>query len=345
MHYIFKLLIFLVCDILYKKLLKAVIMNIGNLHIDGFAALAPMASVADRAFREICRGYGAAFTESEMISAKALSMGDKKSYELMHITNGERPTGIQLFGNSPEVIEKAVKSVEIESPDFIDFNFGCPAPKIAGNGSGSALLKTPDVIGEILKSAYSVTDKPITAKIRIGWDNETKNAVKTATTIEKNGAVAITVHGRTRAQMYAPPVDTEAIREVKNAVSIPVIGNGDITDGQSAALMFEKTNCDLLMVGRGALGRPWVFAQINAYMTDGRILPEPPVSERMRVMVNHVKKICEYKGEKIGIKEARKHAAWYIKGIRNAAEYRQSVGLLESIEQLEEIAYKISISN
>ena len=200
-------------------------------------------------------------------------------------------------------------------------------------------------IGEILKSAYSVTDKPITAKIRIGWDNETKNAVKTATTIEKNGAVAITVHGRTRAQMYAPPVDTEAIREVKNAVSIPVIGNGDITDGQSAALMFEKTNCDLLMVGRGALGRPWVFAQINAYMTDGRILPEPPVSERMRVMVNHVKKICEYKGEKIGIKEARKHAAWYIKGIRNAAEYRQSVGLLESIEQLEEIAYKISISN
>ena len=300
MHYIFKLLIFLVCDILYKKLLKAVIMNIGNLHIDGFAALAPMAGVADRAFREICRGYGAAFTESEMISAKALSMGDKKSYELMHITNGERPTGIQLFGNSPEVIEKAVKSVETENPDFIDFNFGCPAPKIAGNGSGSALLKTPDVIG---------------------------------------------VHGRTRAQMYAPPVDTEAIREVKNAVSIPVIGNGDITDGQSAALMFEKTNCDLLMVGRGALGRPWVFAQINAYMTDGRILPEPPVSERMRVMVNHVKKICEYKGEKIGIKEARKHAAWYIKGIRNAAEYRQSVGLLESIEQLEEIAYKISISN
>ena len=246
MHYIFKLLIFLVCDILYKKLLKAVIMNIGNLHIDGFAALAPMAGVADRAFREICRGYGAAFTESEMISAKALSMGDKKSYELMHITNGERPTGIQLFGNSPEVIEKAVKSVETENPDFIDFNFGCP-----------------------------------------GWDNETKNAVKTATTIEKNGAVAITVHGRTRAQMYAPPVDTEAIREVKNAVSIPVIGNGDITDGQSAALMFEKTNCDLLMVGRGALGRPWVFAQINAYMTDGRILPEPPVSERMRVMVNH----------------------------------------------------------
>lgn len=205
MHYIFKLLIFLVCDILYKKLLKAVIMNIGNLHIDGFAALAPMAGVADRAFREICRGYGAAFTESEMISAKALSMGDKKSYELMHITNGERPTGIQLFGNSPEVIEKAVKSVETENPDFIDFNFGCPAPKIAGNGSGSALLKTPDVIGEILKSAYSVTDKPITAKIRIGWDNETKNAVKTATTIEKNGAVAITVHGRTRAQMYAPP--------------------------------------------------------------------------------------------------------------------------------------------
>ena len=195
MHYIFKLLIFLVCDILYKKLLKAVIMNIGNLHIDGFAALAPMAGVADRAFREICRGYGAAFTESEMISAKALSMGDKKSYELMHITNGERPTGIQLFGNSPEVIEKAVKSVETENPDFIDFNFGCPAPKIAGNGSGSALLKTPDVIGEILKSAYSVTDKPITAKIRIGWDNETKNAVKTATTIEKNGAVAITVHG------------------------------------------------------------------------------------------------------------------------------------------------------
>ena len=334
MHYIFKLLIFLVCDILYKKLLKAVIMNIGNLHIDGFAALAPMAGVADRAFREICRGYGAAFTESEMISAKALSMCDKKSYELMHITNGERPTGIQLFGNSPEVIEKAVKSVETENPDFIDFNFGCPAPKIAGNGSGSALLKTPDVIGEILKSANSVTDKPITAKIRIGWDNETKNAVKTATTIEKNGAVAITVHGRTRSQYYSGEADWNIIKQVKESVSIPVIGNGDVTSREIAKKRLEQSGVDAIMIGRGAFGNPWIFRETVQYLQNGICIQKPTNEEKYETILKHLGLEIEEKGENIAVKEMRKHISAYTKSMPDSSSFRSKINTMETAEEV-----------
>lgn len=320
-------------------------MELGNLKINEYAALAPMAGVADRAFRELCIQYGAAFTVTEMISSKALTMGDKKSKELMEITYAERPCAIQLFGNDPEIMAKSVSLAETQNPDFIDINFGCPAPKISGNGSGSALMKTPELIGEIVKAISSATNLPVTAKIRAGWDENFINAVEVAKIVEQNGAAAITVHGRTRQQMYAPPVNTQIIKKVKESVSIPVIANGDIRDGVSAAKMIDETNCDFLMVGRGALGRLWVFSQINAYLSSGIILPEPPVSERMRVMVNHIKKICEYKGEKNGIKEARKHAAWYIKGIRGAANYRQEICMLSSIEQLEEIAFKICKEN
>lgn len=320
-------------------------MKIGNLKMNGYAALAPMAGVADRAFRELCLEYGAGFAESEMISSKALTMGDKKSKELMKITKKEHPCGIQIFGNDADIMEQAIPYVEKQDPNFIDINFGCPAPKIAGNGSGSALMKAPELLGDIVYSVSHAASRPVTAKIRSGWNGENINAVEVAKIIEQNGASAITVHGRTRDQMYAPPVNIEIIKEVKLNVSIPVIANGDIVDGITAAKMFEETNCDYLMVGRGALGRPWVFSQINAYLKHGIILPEPPVSERMKVMVKHIKKICEYKGEKFGINEARKHAAWYIKGIRGAANYRQEVGTLSSIEQLEEIAYKIYDEN
>lgn len=321
-------------------------MEIGNLKIKGCAALAPMAGVADRAFRELCVSYGAAYVVSEMISSKGVSLGDRKSKALMQLSDEERPAGVQIFGNDPSVMAQSVKTVLGVSPDFVDLNMGCPAPKIAGNGGGASLMRHPQLAKEIVEAVVAACGSvPVTVKIRSGWDFENLNAVEMAQNAEKAGAVAVTVHGRTRQQMYAPPVDHQMISEVKKSVSIPVVGNGDIVDGPSAAKMLEETNCDFLMVGRGALGRPWVFSQINAYLQNGIILPEPPVSERMRVMVKHVRKICEYKGERIGIREARKHAAWYAKGIRGAAKYRKDLSLIESIEQLEELAFKITKQN
>lgn len=321
-------------------------MKIGNLEMEGYAALAPMAGVADRAFRELCRSYGAAYAVSEMISSKGVSMGDRKSQALMQLSPAERPAGVQIFGSDPEIMASSVESVLSVKPQFIDINMGCPAPKIAGNGGGASLMRDPvlaeKIVAAVKKASGSI---PVTVKIRAGWDDAHINAVEMAKRAEAAGAAAVTVHGRTRQQMYAPPVSHSIIAEVKKAVSIPVVGNGDITDGASAAKMLENTNCDFLMVGRGALGRPWIFQQINAYLADGRILPEPPVSERMRVMCKHIQMICDYKGERIGIREARKHAAWYTKGIRGAAEYRRQLGQLESIAQLEEIAYKICTEN
>jgi nifR3 family TIM-barrel protein len=320
-------------------------MKLKGLTIEGFAALAPMAGVADRAFRELCRSYGAAYTVSEMVSSKGLTMGDRKSKELMKLTDAERPAGVQIFGSDPEIMADCVKSVISTEPDFIDINMGCPAPKIAGNGGGACLMKDLNKAQSIIKAVVNATDLPVTVKMRSGWDADSLNALDLARRAEADGAAAVTVHGRTRAQMYAPPVNTDIIAEIKRELSIPVIANGDVTDGQTAAIMLEKTNADFLLVGRGALGRPWVFQQINAYLTDGRIIPEPPVSERMRVMVKHIKMLCEYKGERIGIREARKHAAWYMKGIRGGAEFRRQAGQLGSIEQLEELAYKITLEN
>ena len=321
-------------------------MEIGSLKINGHASLAPMAGVADRAFRELCVGYGASYVVSEMISSKGVSLGDRKSKQLMQLSETERPAGVQIFGNDPEIMAESVKTVLGVHPQFVDINMGCPAPKIAGNGGGASLMRNPELAEQIVAAVKKACGEiPVTVKIRAGWDFDTINAVEMAKRAENAGAAAVTVHGRTRQQMYAPPVNHEIIAEVKKAVSIPVVGNGDITDGISAAKMLEDTNCDFLMVGRGALGRPWVFQQINAYLNEGRILPEPPVSERMRVMLNHIQMLCTYKGERVGIREARKHAAWYTKGIRGAAQYRRELGMLESIAQLEEIAYKICAEN
>lgn len=317
-------------------------MKIGNIEINSrTAALAPMAGVADRAFREICVSYGASYVVSEMVSSKGLTMCDRKSKKLLLLSEDERPAAAQIFGNDPEIMAQSAKACLEYNPDVIDINMGCPAPKIAGNGGGSALLRNPELAGEIMKSVKNAVDIPVTVKIRLGWDKDSINCIDMAQRAERAGMSAVTLHGRTRQQMYAPPVDLSMIAEVKRNIGIPLIGNGDITDGISAARMLEETGCDYLMVGRGALGRPWVFSQINAYLQRGIILPEPPVSERMRVMIKHIRLICDYKGERIGIREARKHAAWYIKGIRGAAAYRQQVGALESIEQLEEMAFKI----
>lgn len=320
-------------------------MKIGNVEIKGKAVLAPMAGVADRAFRELCVDYGAAYVVSEMISSKGVSMGDRKSKDLMFLSEKERPAAVQIFGSDPVIMAKSVETVMQVNPQIIDINMGCPAPKIAGNGGGASLAKNSELAEKIVKAVVEASPVPVTVKIRMGWDENSINAVEMAKRAENAGASAITVHGRTRKQMYAPPVDRNIIAEVKKSVSIPVIGNGDIVDEQSAAIMLEETNCDLIMIGRGALGCPWVFSQINAYLEHGRVLPTPPVSERMRVMIKHIETLCEYKGEYVGMREARKHAGWYTKGLRGAAKYRQELGTLENMEQLQEIAYKICIEN
>lgn len=315
-------------------------MKIGNVEIKGYAALAPMAGVADRAFRELCSGYGAAYTVSEMVSSKGLTMQDKKSRELLYLSDAERPSAAQIFGDNPTIMSEAVLKAMEFKPDFIDINMGCPAPKIAGNGGGSALLKNPPLISEIVEKVKKVSPVPVTVKIRIGWDENSINAVEVAKRIEAAGADAITVHGRTKTQMYAPPVNYEEIAKVKASVSIPVIGNGDITDGESAQKMLNETGCDFLMVGRGALGHPWVFSEINSFFkkTD---FQAPDINERMRVMIRHIELICRYKGEAVGMREARKHAAWYIKGIRGAAKFRQQVGGLSNMDELNRLAQEV----
>ena len=320
-------------------------MILGNLEIKEKAALAPLAGVADRAFRELCRDYGAAYTVCEMASAKGISLGDKKSAELLSITETERPAGSQIFGNSPETMAIAArKALEFE-PDFIDINMGCPAPKVSSSGGGALLMKNPVLAAEIVKAVVEASTVPVTVKMRSGWDDNNINAVELAKRCEAAGASAITVHGRTKVQMYAPPVNTDIIKQVKQAVSIPVIGNGDVTDGPSAAKLMEDTGCDMVMIGRGALGRPWVFSQINAYLEHEVLLPEPTVTEKMLVMLKHIEKLCEYKGERVGIREARKHAAWYTKGLYGAANYRSRIGLISSVEELRQIALELIEQN
>lgn len=316
-------------------------MNIGTIAIKGKAVLAPMAGVADMAFRELCRAYGAAYCVGEMVSAKGVSMHDRKSQELMLISEAERPSAIQIFGNTPEIMAFAAKAAMQYSPDIIDINMGCPAPKISRGGSGAALMREPALAGQIIKAVVVAVDIPVSVKIRKGWDDDQINAVELAQIAEQNGASLVTVHGRTRAQMYAPPVDHSIIRAVKQAVSIPVIGNGDITNPENAKQMLNDTGCDLVMVGRGALGKPWLFSQINQYLSSGNYDDTPSVEERMAVMLRHIDAICAYRGEATGMNEARKHALWYTKGIRGSANYRSRLSLIKTKEEIKSIADEI----
>lgn len=315
-------------------------MKIKDLEFNHIAFLAPMAGIADLAFRELCVQYGAAYTVSEMVSSKGLTMGDKKSAQLLTLGN-DRPAGVQIFGDDPEIMAKAAVKCLDFNPDIIDINMGCPAPKIAMNGGGASLMKKPELAYEITKAVVQAVDIPVTVKIRKGWDEESVNAVEMAELAEKAGASAVAVHGRTRQQMYSGSVDFNIIAQVKKAVGIPVIANGDIKDEQSAAIMLEKTNADAIMIGRGALGNPWVFSKINAYLDECRVLPEPSVTQKMAVMLKHIQKIIEYKGEYTAMREARHHAAYYTKGMRGGAKLRAEIGKLERFEQLQELSYRI----
>lgn len=321
-------------------------LTIGTIELAGRAVLAPMAGAGDRAFREICSSFGAALTVSEMVSAKALQFNDKKTADLMELGSGARPGAIQLFGCEPDVMAEGAKRAMEFSPDTIDINMGCPAPKVTGPGAGSALMKTPALCGEIVAAVNAAVPVPVTVKMRAGWDETSKNAVEVAKICEQAGAAAVAVHARTRSQMYAPSPDWGIIKAVKESVNIPVIGNGDVTGAQSAALMLEQTGCDGVMIGRGALGNPWVFREINAYLTEScRILPPPGVHEKMLVLLRQAGLMCRYKDERRAMNEARKHIGWYLKGLRGAAEFRRRGSLISSMAELEALTKDVIAEN
>lgn len=314
-------------------------MNIGNLEIKGFAALAPMAGVADRAMREICVKYGAGFTVGELTSSKGISVGDKKSFRLLACSDSERPMASQLFGREPETMAEASKTALQFGPDFIDINMGCPARKVAGNGGGSALMKDVLLAEKIVKAVVDAVDIPVTVKMRTGWDSDNLNAVELARRCENAGAKMITVHGRTREQMYAPSIDYKTIAEVKKAVKIPVVANGDIISGETAKYMYEVTGCDYCMVGRAAQGNPFIFSEINAFLKGENYTP-PTLEERFKTLIEQVNLMLKYKTERTAILESRKHTAWYMTGLNGAAMLRRLCGEISSVSDIEYICEK-----
>ncbi len=312
-------------------------MKIGNLEILGKAMLAPMAGITDRAFREICEEFGSAYFTSEMISTKGLIYGSYKTFGLLDHADKDstkKPFAVQLFGNNPEDFYKAIKKIKPWKPDIIDINMGCPATKIIKENSGSSLMKDPDLCYEIVKKSKEATNVPITVKIRSGWNKSTINAPEIAKICELAGADAITIHGRTKEQGYSGKSNPEIIKKVKESVKIPVIGNGDITSAEKARELMEYSGCDMVAIGRGAIGNPWIFKEINCIL-DKKIPYTPPDrQEKMRVMKEHIEKICLYKGEERGLKEARKHIVGYIKDFPGAAEMRKNIFLTQTKEEL-----------
>ena len=320
-------------------------MKIGNIEFEGFAALAPMAGVADRAMREICRHFGAAYTIGELTSAKGVSLGDKKSASLLTFGENEKPAASQLFGSEPDTMAFAAEFSLKYSPDFIDINMGCPVPKVNSIGCGCQLMTDPELCRRIVEAVSTAVDVPVTVKIRKGIDDDHINAKEVAQACEAGGAKAVAVHGRTRAQMYKPYADWNIIREVKEAVRIPVIGNGDVETAADAARLLEETGCDMVMVGRGAMGNPWIFSEINAYLSEGAVLAPPTLSERVTIMRRHIEKLCEYKGEDVGMREARKHIAWYIKGLHGAAALRNDAGRLRTLDEFYSLIKRVMITH
>ena len=308
-------------------------MKIGNININGSAALAPMAGVTDRAFREICAMFGAAYFTSEMISTKGIIYGSKKTFSLSDHSENEFPFALQLFGNAPEDFKRAIQILGEHIPEIIDINMGCPATKIVKENSGSALMKNPDLCGEIVYAAKSVSPVPVTVKIRSGWSENTVNAPEVAKICEEAGASALTIHGRTKQQGYSGSCNLDIIKSVKEAVKIPVIGNGDITSPQDASAMTEYTGCDMVAIGRGAMGNPWVFSEINAINRGEKFNP-PTLPQTTNIMKLHIEKLCRYKGEARGIVEARKHLSCYVKDIKNASEIRRKIFSTKSKSEL-----------
>ncbi|WP_405725584.1 tRNA dihydrouridine synthase DusB [Anaerotignum sp.] len=310
-------------------------MKIGNLELENNVFLAPMAGVTDLPFRILCKEMGCGLVYSEMVSAKGILYDNKNTTELLEIDPKERPVAVQLFGSDPEILGAMAKKIETYPIDIIDVNMGCPAPKIVKNGEGSCLMKTPELVGKIVKSLVESQSKPVTIKFRKGFDDDHINAVEIAKIAEANGASAVAVHGRTREQYYSGKADWDIIKQVKAAVNIPVIGNGDVFTPQDAKNLFEHTGCDAIMVGRGAQGNPWIFKRILHYLETGELLPEPTGEERVEKALRHAQMLIDYKGEYIGVREMRKHMAWYMKGMPGAAELRGKLNYAENMAELE----------
>lgn len=299
--------------------------------------LAPMAGVTDLPFRLLCSEQGAGLAGMEMVSAKAILYGNKNTEELLAIHPEEGPVSLQLFGSDPKIVSEMAKRIEERPFAFLDINMGCPVPKIVNNGEGSALMREPELAGKIIAATVKAIGKPVTVKIRKGFDAEHVNAVEMAKIAEAAGAAAVAVHGRTREQFYSGQADWEIIAKVKEAVSIPVIGNGDVTDGETAAKLLMETGCDGVMIGRAARGNPWLFRQVIAYLEDGRKLLPPAMEEKKKMILRHAALQLETKGEYTGIREMRKHLSWYTAGMPGSAKFRQRVNLVERFEEIVEL--------
>lgn len=312
-------------------------LQIGNVTLPNQVVLAPMAGVCDLPFRLLCREQGAGLVCMEMVSAKAIYYHNKNTELLMQTDPGEHPVSLQLFGSDPKIMSEMAKQIEERPFDILDVNMGCPVPKVVNNGEGSALMKNPALVREIVTAMAKAVKKPLTVKIRMGFDGEHINAVEIAKIIEDSGAAAVAVHGRTRQQYYSGEADWEIIRKVKEVVSIPVIGNGDVDSPQKAKRMLEETGCDGVMVGRAARGNPWLLGRIDRYLEDGELLENPSPEEVKTMILRHARMQLEYKGEYTGMREMRKHVAWYTAGYPRSSKLRQAVNGLESLNQLEEL--------
>ena len=312
-------------------------LQIGNVTLENNLILAPMAGVTDLPFRLLCKEQGAGLLCMEMVSAKAIYFNNRNTEELLTIDDREPPVSLQLFGSDPDIISEMAKKIENRPFSILDINMGCPVPKVAGNGEGSALMKNPKLVEEIVSKTAKAIKKPVTVKIRKGFDDEHINAVEIARIAESAGAAAVAVHGRTREQYYSGKADWDIIRQVKEAVKIPVIGNGDVTSPEAARQLMETTGCDGIMIGRGAQGNPWIFRQILHWMETGEEEPKPDLEEVKSMILRHARMLVEYKGAYTGIREMRKHVAWYTAGYPNSAKLRARVNEIESLEALEHL--------
>lgn len=316
-------------------------MKIGNIDINNIVVLAPMAGVTDLSFRILCKEQNAGLIYTEMVSAKGLYYGDKKTSELMKIKKEERPVSLQIFGSDPEIMSKVVKEKLNNKDDFdiLDINMGCPTPKIVKNGDGSALMKNPKLVGEIVSNVVKASNKPVSVKIRKGWDNDNINAVEIAKIIEESGASLVAIHGRTREEFYSGKADWSIIRRVKEAINIPVLGNGDVFSPLDAKKMIDYTGCDGVMIGRGAQGNPFIFNRTVRLLKEGILPSEPDNREKINMCIKHLELLVHYKGEAVAVKEIRKHIGWYIKGMHNSSNIR---GILNELGSKEKIIYTLN---
>ena len=315
-------------------------MKIGNVQLDNEVFLSPMAGVTDLPFRTICKEKGCGMLYTEMINAKALCYDDENTKKMLNLEDDGHPVAVQIFGSDPEYMGKAASIMNQYTNDILDINMGCPAPKVIKNGDGSALMRNPKLAAEVLTAVVKNSEKPVTLKIRKGWDDNSVNAVEIAKIAEECGISALAIHGRTREQFYSGKADWDIIAEIKQYINIPVIGNGDVFDVQDAVNMLEKTKCDAIMIGRGSQGNPWIFNRINHYMKTGEILPEPTLEEKIGTAIKHMNLAVAEHGEYVAVREMRKHIGWYLKGLKNSAKYRDQINKItdykEVISMLEE---------